>query len=414
MRNITQLTAVCSLVMFKSNICVAQATIPIPLSLNQAISRAIRLNPLAKQYKYELKGAQAVLVGAGVPPNPTLSLAQHVGSNTGGLDEDFLVTQTYPLGDRLRQQTFAAKDGITSAQNLLQTNQVDLTTSASTDYYLALQATAQLNLAQYVLDYSEKFAKATLIEFQAGTAPKSNVLRSNIAVAQATQAVNLAEAAQKNALSTLCSLIGLPSDTPLKLTDSLQQENYSTSLTKLQNFALKHRTDLQSAKDVKLTDLANLHLVRTQNDPDLFLEIRHTPLFNYPAGNSIRLGILFPIVDYGSQKSSVEAAQAVVDQQQSQITLLSERISLEVTTAYNNLLAARKSVDAYQNGELTQTKNLLQMVQLGYSRGANTYLELLDAQQAYQTEQTNYINALANYDIDLALLKKAEGGEFPN
>ncbi len=413
MRKINELTALCILLMSTPGICGAQASNPIPLSLNQAISRAIRLNPLVKEYKFALKGAQAVLVGAGVPQNPTLSLAQHVGKNTGGLDEDFLVTQTYPLGDRLRQQTYAAKDGITSAQNLLQNTQADLTASASTDYYAALQTTAQLKLAQYVLDYTKKFASATLIEFQAGTAPKSNVLRSNIAVAQATQTVTQAEAAQKNAISALCSLIGLPCDTPLKLTDSLEQASYAASLESLQNFALQNRADLQSARNVKLADTANLHLARTLNDPDLFLEIRHTPLFDYPAGNSIRLGILFPILDYGTQRSSVESAQAALDQQQSQIDILKQRIDLEVTTAYNNLLAARKSVDAYQNGELTQTKDLLDMVQLGYSRGANSYLELLDAQQAYQTEQTNYINALASYDIDLALLKKAEGGELP-
>ena len=53
------------------------------------------------------------------------------------------------------------------------------------------------------------------------------------------------------------------------------------------------------------------------------------------------------------------------------------------------------------------------MAQTGYQQGANSYLELLDAQRTYLSEQTDYYRALAAYRTALAALKRAVGGSLP-
>jgi len=45
------------------------------------------------------------------------------------------------------------------------------------------------------------------------------------------------------------------------------------------------------------------------------------------------------------------------------------------------------------------------MAQTGYASRANTYLELLDAQQVYRTEQSEYARALAAFNVARAALE---------
>ena len=59
-----------------------------------------------------------------------------------------------------------------------------------------------------------------------------------------------------------------------------------------------------------------------------------------------------------------------------------------------------------------QAKELLDMAQIGYSKGANSYLELLDAQQVYRSEQIEYARALAAWNEALAALQRAVGGKL--
>ena len=62
------------------------------------------------------------------------------------------------------------------------------------------------------------------------------------------------------------------------------------------------------------------------------------------------------------------------------------------------------------HGRLEHASQLLDMSQTGYEKGATSYLELLNAQHVYLSEQSDYTRALADYDIALAALSRAVGG----
>ena len=85
----------------------------------------------------------------------------------------------------------------------------------------------------------------------------------------------------------------------------------------------------------------------------------------------------------------------------------------KVTTLHRWMEQARKTVESFRSGRLNRSRQLLEMAQTGYSAGANTYLELLDAQQVYRNEQTEYARALAAYNSARAALEKAVGGTLP-
>ncbi len=397
-----------------AHVAAAQATNkPHSLSLKQAVQLALHNNPAIAQGAAGVQVAQNQEHLAASLPSPTLSLAQHTGVNTGGLDEDILVTQNLPLGDKLRQQVYAARHSVSAAafqQALIRSNLVYQVKRA---YFMALQATSEYKLAADNLKTITSFQAAANTQYKAGTVPQSNVVRSEIAVAQAEQTLTDAEASQTNTMSTLDSLLGNPSGEGYTLSDKLLFTPVKSPLNALQEFALTHRPDFLAAQQTTSADSSLVHLAKSQSQPDMFVEYRHTPLDFRPGGNSLRVGVIFPLFDLGGIRASVHTAQAKLNEQKALTRLTKLTVELDVKTALTNLQAAQRVVESFQNGRLQRAQELLNMVQIGYSHGANSYLEYIDAQQTYAIEQTNTIKALATYDVALAALQYAVGGKLP-
>jgi cobalt-zinc-cadmium efflux system outer membrane protein len=383
------------------------------LALAEAVRLAQQHSPLAQGAEARARGAEARLRGAGALPNPSLSLAQPFGKNTGGTDEDILLTQTVELGDKQRQRRRAARAEREAALAERAATTFDLVLTAQTAYYEALRADAERRLAADALATAQTFAQAAATQFQAGDAARSHVLRSRIELARAQQALDAAETERANRYAALRSLTGLPEDTALVLTDSLAYTPVSYRLPDLQTLALRSRPDLLAAQRLREARAAALHGARAQSQPDLFLEARHSTLDPTVGGNSLRVGLLFPLFDLGRNRADIRAAQSALQEQEALVQEAARTARLEVETAFRNLEQARRTVESFQTGRLQQAKELQEMAQIGYDKGATTYLELLDALQVYRNEQTDYARALADYNIAKATLQRAVGGTLP-
>ena len=205
-------------------------------------------------------------------------------------------------------------------------------------------------------------------------------------------------------------------DIPIQLTDSLKFAPVSFDLSKLDNYALALRPDLQAARMSAAAQQAAISVARSQDNPDLLIEARRAAISTYsgvPNGTSIRVGINIPIFDFGRNKAAVHQAQADARQQQAQVDEDLRAAQLEIASALRDLQTAQIVVQSFDQGRLSQAKELLNMAQIGYAHGANSYLELLDAQSVYATEQANYEQALTSWNIALATLQHAVGGKLP-
>lgn len=383
------------------------------LSLTDAIRLAQTHSPLSQGADARVVGADARLRGAGALPNPSLSLGTHVGKDTGGLDEDILLTQTVELGDKRRQRVRAARAERDAALAERTGTTSDLVFNTQSAYYEALRIDAERQQAMDALATAQAFVKTAETQFQAGDVARSNVVRSQIELARAEQALAAANTERANRYATLKSLTGLPKDVDLTLTDGLAFVPATYRLPDLQAQALRSRPDLLAAQRLRDAREAALHGARVQSQPDLFLEGRHSTLDPTSGGNSLRVGFLFPLFDFGRNRSDAAAAQAALQEQQANLNEALRAAQLDVETAYRDLEQARQTVESFQNGRLQRDKDLLDMAQTGYQHGATTYLELLDAQQVYRTEQTEYARALADYNIARSALQRAVGGVLP-
>lgn len=409
-----------TLMVFSGLPVLAQANSPAPpaaqtLSLTEAIRMAQERSFISRQNDARVDGAAARLAGAGKLANPMGSIAAHFGKDTGGTDEDYILSQSIELGDKRHQRVLAGRAERDAAISDRAAARNDLTFSVQSAYYEAQRATAVRQLAQNALDNARKFAEAAQTQFDAGDVAGSQVTRSKIEQNRQEQALTAAETERANRLAALRSLIRLGDTAPLDLPETLPFSPPTYTLANLQTYALAHRPDLQSAQQVKVGKEALLHGAKAQMQPDLFVEARHAQIDPSPAGggNTIRFGVTFPLFDWGRNRSDVASAKAALTEQEALVSETRRTASLEVETSFRTLEQARRVVESFRSGRLDRSRELVDQAQFGYSQGANTYLELLDAQQLYRTEQTDYFRALADYNIALAALQRAVGGQLP-
>jgi outer membrane protein TolC len=384
------------------------------LSLAEALRLAESRSPLTQQADARLQGAIGRVRAAGALPNPTLSVAHAYGSKaTGGTDEDILLTQVFELGGKRNPRVQAARAEREAARAEQQGTLLDVGYSTQSTYYEALRADAERGLATEAVMTARAFVTAAEAQFQAGEVARSNVVRSRIELDRAEQSLTAAETERGNRYAALLSLTGLPADTPLTLTDTLSYGPVTYRLPDLQAIAAQRRPDVLAATRLREARAQSLREARAQSQPDLFLEGRRASVDPSIGGSSVRVGIALPIFDLGRKRGDVEAARAGLREQEAALAEVTRAARLEVETGWRNLEQAQRAVTSFQSGRLDRARELLEMVRIGYQRGASSYLELLDAQQVYRLEETEYARSLAAFNGAKAALQRAVGGALP-
>ena len=391
----------------------ADAQTPTPLSLADAVRIARAGSPLGLAGQSRILAADARLRASGLLDNATITLAAPFGRDTSAFDSPLVISQLIPLGDKIRQRIHAARADFGTSRYDFAGTSADLTLNAQTAYFEAQRAETERILAVETLANAQAFADAAQLQYTAGDVARSNVVRSRIELTRAQQALLTAQTDAENRLAAVRSLLALPAGQTVSLTDALTYTPAAYNLTDLLARALRNRPELRSAQQTREARLAALHLARLLNTPDMIVEARHNSYRIDDGNDSLRVGIVIPLFDYGRNRAEQKAAAAALSEQD-YVTAEATRLArLDVETSYRNLELARRAVEAFQGGRLDQSKELLDMAQTGYKNGANSYLELLDAQNIYRSEQAEYVRALAAWNEAKATLQRAVGGELP-
>lgn len=116
----------------------------------------------------------------------------------------------------------------------------------------------------------------------------------------------------------------------------------------------------------------------------------------------------YSLFDGGVNKAKIEQAEiklTQVDQSEKQVRQL---IEFEVRSAYLNMKEAEKLIKIAEEG-IQNSQESFRIAQVKYNEGIATNTEVIDAQSTLIEAETNYLNALYDYNINRAALVKATG-----
>lgn len=410
-----------------------------PLSLADAMNIALQQNPTILEAQNDLAASHGVVVQTRAVVMPKIqvtgqfeAIAKNSIDTPEGANFTFGTDKSWTVGVRIVQSIYdggrmlsglrAAR--LTKEQAFLQYDTVVADTLLATRvaYYDVLLAAQQIVVNEASVELLSKELQDQQRRFAAGTVPRFNVLRAEVAVANARPALIRARNQYRISKNVLSNLLGynLPheiwDDIPLQLTDKFDAAPYEIDLPAAIQEALQHRTDLAALR--KGSELNKEAIVNAAAGYKPSVQIfagygdRSSQFTNnltiqrhgWLAGAQLS----WDIFDGMLTRGKVIQAKANYEKSKTELDNAARRIELEVRTDYSTFIEAR-DVLASQEKVVEEAEEALRLARARANAGTGTQLDVLDAETSLTQARTTQAQALHDYDVARARLERAIG-----
>ena len=315
-------------------------------------------------------------------------------------------TLTMPLytGKRLEENREAARLALNLADLQLETTLQGIRMQATEYYYDVLHTRNMIEVEQESVRALQEHLDNVNAQFRVGTVAKSDVLSSQVNLAEAQQSLTTAQNNYDNAVARLNNFIGLPTNTILR-----PQEQESCTAYALENHPDCAIADYQvrqaqaQRRALKAGYRPSVNAVATKNitgkEP-----FRDNITDSWTAGISMS----WDVFDGGVTSSQIKEADASLTSAEESAAAARESIQLEVQTAFLNLRAAEQNIETTAIA-IARAEEDYKIAQVRYAAGVDTNLAVIDAEEDLTDARSNYYYALYNYNTAKASLDYAMG-----
>lgn len=394
---------------------------PVELSLEDSIAMALNNNPAIKIVQAEKETAAWAVNQAKSAKLPSVDLShssQRRDSGAGiGVGNSFsngvsLSVPIYTSGN-LEGQIEQAQLGFQSSDLEVEKTRQQLKLDATNGYFAVLQARNLLEVNRQSVDNLTAHLKNVQAQYAVGTVAKSDVLRSEVELANEQQNLIKAQNTYDLAVSSLNNVIGLPLNSELSIKDDLKYQQYDLTLANSIDYALTNRPEAEQAQLAVKSAQQEIRIAKSGNRPTVSAGANSgwsDSSFPGDENNTWAVGVTasWSVFDSGLTKAKVKQADSSVNKATEQVRQTLDSIQLEVRQAFLNLKEAEKRIETSQVA-VDKAEEDFKIAQVRYVAGVGTNLDVLDAQLALATAKTNYIQAMYDYNTSKADLDKAMG-----
>jgi cobalt-zinc-cadmium efflux system outer membrane protein len=279
-------------------------------------------------------------------------------------------------------------------------------------YYGVLVADARLMLMTEMRDIVVRVRDAAQQRFDAGSAPRLEVMQAQLALASVE---NEATAAQGNAVAAraqLNALIGQPLETVTSLSTAVDSGEPVTTEAAM-TLAQTASTELMVLDREIEAQRARIALAQAFRVPDVIPTATLThdaqPEFTY----GWRAGVAVTLPLFTSHSAGVLVEQATLNQLSAQRQAALVRINGAVTAAAVTVQAQRQLYARYRDEIIPQAQQVEQLAQDAYRLGQTGIAALLPALQATRDVRLRSLDAVSQFQNALADLERAIGAPLP-
>jgi outer membrane protein TolC len=308
-----------------------------------------------------------------------------------------------------------------------QTTVADTLLSVRLAYYDTLLAAQQITVHEASVNLLQKEFEDQQHRLDAGTVPKFNVLRADVAVANERPNLIQAKNNYRIAKNNLSNLLGynLPreiwEDVPLNLSDSLDNAPFEVNLPDAIQQALGKRSELIALRKTEELQRLNVTSAKSGYKPTVsvfagygWYNAQFTPpveldhdISGWNAGAQLQWDIFDGMLTHGK----VVQAKSLYEKSENDLTDQSRQIELEVRTDYSDFIEAKEVLDSQEKVQ-EEADEALREAKARADAGTGTQLDVLDSETALTQARTTQIQALHDYDTARAKLQRAIGEDM--
>lgn len=279
-------------------------------------------------------------------------------------------------------------------------------------YYGVLQAKRNRDVAAETMKQFELHLEQAKGFFKVGTKPKFDVTKAEVDLSNAKLNLIKAGNALRVARVTLNNTMGITVAPDYYVIDNLTFKKYEIEFVKALEMAYSNRPDLRSVIAKKEAAGESIELVKKDYYPSLSGNASYnwsgTKVTSLDNGWSIGATLTFPIFSGFLTQYQVEESKANLNVLKANEESLRQGVFLEVQQAYLNLQDAEERIPTAELA-VRQAEENLDIANGRYAAGVGNPIEVTDAQVAYTSAKTSYIQALYDYKVAQSSLEKAMG-----
>lgn len=412
-----------------------------PLSLDDALATALRQSPALLKGKQDIEEAHGIALQLRSAARPRLQ----AGGSARRLDTDGIEQATLGTSSVRFQNDTQWGANIEVSQPLFTAGKITsslrsakLTRDAALAQYQALVADTLVDIR---IAYDDVLLAAELIKtqeasvellgreledqkrrFDAGTAPRFNVLRAEVELANARPRLIKARNALRIAKNRLATQLGwdIPAeaggDLPLQLAGTLEAEPYQVELTDAVMRAMAQRPELAALRAQEKIRDEDIRQTRADYYPQVAASAGWRwqnktftgRVADYVDGWVVGGQVNWSIWDFGLTQGKVDAARARREKARLEVDDTGRKIELEVRTAHSTFLESTEVLESQQR-VIEQADEAVRLARARTDAGSGTQLDVLSAQTALTEARTTFAQALRDYAVARARLERAMG-----
>lgn len=318
-------------------------------------------------------------------------------------------------GGRLENQRKNARYALNAADLTLENSRQQVKYQAAQAYYQVLQQAALVNVQEEAVQLLKEHLRTVSIQYEVGTVAKSDVLATDVQLANTQQSLNSAQGNYQTAVARLNNIIGLPVNTEIAASDKVDFVPYDLSEDTCLDYALAHRPDGIAAVYTLKQAQAQTAAAKSGYRPSVNAIVQGSMSGENVFGANhnaeqwaVGLQMNWNIFDNGVTSAQVHQAKAVERRAESVAQQQIETIQLEVHSAYVAMKTAEKNIRV-TSAAVDKAEEEFAIAQIRYVEGVDTNLNVMNAQEKVVETRNNYYTALYNYSTSRAQLEKAMG-----
>jgi cobalt-zinc-cadmium efflux system outer membrane protein len=378
------------------------------LSLPEAIALAMAANRTLAAARLARPIAGANVAVAGERPNPDLLLE--------ALRETPRQAATLSLpietaGKRRRRVAVAEADAGTGEAEIARAT-ATIRNRVRRAFYALLAAQRRLAEDEAIVGLVQRAAGAAGDRFEAGAAPRLDVLQAQLSAAQASNEAEAARAQLLAARSDLNTLIDRPPQSVLAaagdLTAGAVLETGSATAA-----ALAASTELVLLDRRIATQAAKVALARAQQVPNPVVQgaITHDAPPDFVWGWRAGLTVTLPI--FTTHRAEVQVEEATLTQLRAERDATAAQVAGQVTAAVAQASAAQGQALRFRDDILPRSRDVEGLAEESYRAGETGLVALLQVLQSARDLRLRAVQAGLDYQVALADLEQALGAPLP-
>lgn len=394
------------------------------LLLSEAVTEAVEKNPEIQMMRQRLQGFSARAKQAPYLEDPEINFQLggvpfSTPTNLNNADTNSIgIRQKLPFFGKLELKEKAATQEVRVAEQELRAKEREIISMVKMAYADLFMAQKASEILREQLEIMRTIIRATEARYQVGRVTQQDVFKALLEQSEVMNQLINVEAESSAAQAKLNSAMYRPPRAAVQLPVDLVAPSADLSLPAIEDLALTNRPQLKGAEEEIVRSERMYELAeRNRKFPDFMVGWDYvrmpTEMRKDRYGAMVNITIPFSPWTIGRRNYEVEESLAEIRAAKANRDAMRNTTLREVTESQVKVEAARRSVQLYREGLLTQAELSFRAAMAAYQTGRVEFVTLLEAQRALREARMGYYKATVGFIQNLADLERITGKDLP-